>query len=61
MQRCILCGTDTAGSVGAAGIHWDCICQPCKDREDKALATRLGTLNKVIGAVLGERKAANDD
>jgi len=37
MKHCILCGTLTAGSVGAAGLRWSCICQPCKDEEDGAL------------------------
>lgn len=40
-RACILCGCQTAGSVGAAGLRWRCICQACKDREDAALAARL--------------------
>ena len=37
MKKCILCNKLTNGSVGAAGIKWDCICQECKDFEDRAL------------------------
>lgn len=33
----MLCGKETNGSIGAAGIKWPNICQPCKDKEDKAL------------------------
>ena len=40
-KPCILCGTPTTGSVGAAGIHWKNICQTCKDAEDRALEARL--------------------
>ena len=41
MKQCILCGEQTIGSVGAAGIKWSCICQHCKDKEDNALLDRL--------------------
>ena len=41
MRKCILCGVETKGSIGAAGIKWPNICQTCKDREDKALLNRL--------------------
>jgi len=33
---CMLCTKPTTGSIGAAGIRWSMICQPCKDAEDKA-------------------------
>lgn len=48
MSKCILCGKQTEGSVGAAGLKWSCICQPCKDAEDKALSDRLGYESKVL-------------
>lgn len=48
MKNCILCGKPTEGSTGATGIKWSCICQPCKDAEDKALAERLGYESKVL-------------
>ncbi len=41
MGKCVLCGIQTSGSVGAAGIKWSNICQPCKDIEDTALLNRL--------------------
>jgi len=41
MKNCILCNELTEGSVGAAGIKWPNICQPCKDKEDTILANRL--------------------
>jgi hypothetical protein len=41
MKTCILCGVETTGSVGKAGIRWARICQPCKDAEDEALENRL--------------------
>ncbi len=48
MKNCILCGELTNGSVGAAGIKWTCICQDCKNKEDKLLADRLGYESKVL-------------
>jgi hypothetical protein len=45
MKRCILnhpgCEGMTEGSVGAAGIRWNFICQNCKDIEDEDLARCL--------------------
>lgn len=41
MRNCILCGIKTNGSIGAAGLKWPMICQPCKDKEDKALAQSI--------------------
>ena len=40
-MKCLLCGTETAGSVGAAGIRWPNLCQECKDSEDAALERQL--------------------
>lgn len=52
VRPCILCGKMTAGSVGAAGIKRDIICQPCKDLEDGALAARVTADAKVWDAVM---------
>jgi hypothetical protein len=37
LKRCAICGEyQSGGAIGAAGIHWGNLCQPCKDNEDKA-------------------------
>ena len=41
MKTCMICGEKTNGSIGAAGLKWSMICQPCKDQEDRALAAYL--------------------
>lgn len=41
-KLCKLCGSATTGSVGAAGIRWSFICQPCKNAEDRAALRALG-------------------
>ena len=41
MTSCSLCGDQTSGSTGAAGIRWPSICQRCKDAEDEAIDRRL--------------------
>ena len=41
MRPCIECGMETAGSIGAAGIKWTGLCQPCKDKADLELATSI--------------------
>ena len=48
MKPCILCGEQTNGSIGAAGIAWSCICQKCKDKEDQALLDNLRYTNMVM-------------
>lgn len=50
-MKCVICGNETTGSVGAAGIHWSCICQPCKDVEDNTLKQQIVTLSQVIKMV----------
>ena len=40
-MKCIICNRETEGSIGASGIKWRCICQPCKDIEDRALADSI--------------------
>ena len=34
MKNCIICGKETTGSTGAAGLKWSKICQDCKNKED---------------------------
>lgn len=52
-KECVLCGKLTTGSVGAAGIEWDNICQPCKDGEDAALAAQVASVAScAIDAIL---------
>ena len=51
MNKCILCGQPTTGSVGAAGIHWASICQACKDKADKELMVKAEYEAKVLGYV----------
>jgi hypothetical protein len=64
MNNCIICGTPTNGSVGAAGIKWSCICQPCKDAEDRALASQLKIqamiFDKLFSAVKDVQQTVRD-
>lgn len=48
LRKCILCGEETEGSVGKAGIHWKFLCQPCKDKEDNALEQMVSCQAKVL-------------
>lgn len=57
MATCILCGKETQGSVGAAGLRWKRICQPCKDAEDAALANRVQLVNSAMQSATTERRA----
>jgi hypothetical protein len=60
MRKCILCNELTNGSIGAAGYAWSFICQPCKDKEDSALADRMRgeclLFNKVFDKIFKEAK-----
>lgn len=40
-MQCLICGVETEGSTGAAGLRWPNICQRCKDREDAAYKRRV--------------------
>lgn len=51
MRNCILCNVPTCGSIGAAGIQWPHICQPCKDKEDKALAVSIAIQVKAFDVI----------
>lgn len=35
-MKCMDCGVETNGSVGATALRWPGLCQPCKDRADNA-------------------------
>ena len=52
MKLCMLCGTPTEGSVGAAGIKWTMLCQLCKDEEDGALSKTLAANAKVVKSMM---------
>jgi hypothetical protein len=56
MKNCILCNKKTQGSAGAAGIKWSFICQPCKDKEDRAYEDSLNALSKTYKAVIKENE-----
>ena len=51
VRRCVLCGISTKGSVGAAGIHWSFLCQPCKDKEDGMMKMRLHDEGKLLDRI----------
>ena len=53
-RPCLLCGTPTTGSVGAAGLRWKSVCQPCKDREDAALDASLKGLARALDVISKE-------
>ena len=56
MRACILCGTMTTGSIGAAGLRWSALCQPCKDAEDGAASGRITaqiTAFRLVESALG--------
>jgi len=54
MDKCLICHQPTTGSVGAAGIKWARICQPCKDKEDKALWDQVKITNQTLGLITKE-------
>lgn len=51
MTTCELCGDLTSGSIGAAGMHWHNICQPCKDKEDTALLAKISRQKHLLDNV----------
>lgn len=46
--KCTLCGLETTGSTGAAGLRWPTICQRCKDKEDAALEERVAADRRAV-------------
>ena len=59
MEECILCGTLTRGSVGAAGLRWTSICQICKDREDASLGEKISYQANVCSEVMTKLHGVN--
>jgi len=56
VMKCILCDKETTGSAGRAFIgkvKWACICQPCKDAEDEALAKKTTHIANVLDITQG--------
>jgi len=51
MAICMLCGAETNGSIGAAGLKWPTICPPCKEGEDRALAQSIKIQADVLNSV----------
>lgn len=51
-MKCLICRKDTEGSVGAAGLKWRNLCQPCKDREDNMGLASLKALSTGVGLAL---------
>ena len=51
MNKCLLCGCDTNGSIGAAGISWPMICQVCKNSEDEAVIRKIQADKRVYETV----------
>ena len=51
MKTCILCGDLTTGSIGAAGLRWKVICQPCKNREDAFLLKKINAQVKTFDVI----------
>lgn len=60
-MKCILCGIETEGSTGAAGIRWKMICQPCKDREDQSLLRHVEMTTKVFNSEWWKQFRTNED
>ena len=52
MKTCILCSKLTTGSIGAAGLRWSFICQPCKDVEDELLRRKIEAQAKTLDMVV---------
>lgn len=48
MNICLICGQETIGAIGAAGLFWKNLCQPCKDEEDGVLAKQIELINQTF-------------
>jgi hypothetical protein len=51
MNICKVCGKQTYGSVGAAGMKWQNICQSCKDEQDNALLAHATSISDAFRRV----------
>lgn len=54
MTPCINCNQPTNGSIGAAGIAWPMICQPCKDKADNDLRLTVNLVQKSISNLFAD-------
>ena len=52
MKNCILCSQPTEGSIGAAGIRWQFICQNCKNEEDELLERKIKYEGEVLNMLM---------
>jgi hypothetical protein len=41
LNACRLCGINSNGAVGVAGIYWRSLCQACKNDEDRIASARV--------------------
>jgi hypothetical protein len=55
-MSCLICGKETKGSVGKAGLKWIFICQTCKDEEDRLLEEKIKYQKKITDEILKEVK-----
>lgn len=51
VRPCMECGQETTGSIGAAGVVWNSLCQTCKDKHDNVLKRGLEQLASVLDIV----------
>lgn len=51
MKTCLLCGRETTGSVGVAGLRWPSLCQRCKDAEDVGIEYSLAATSTAVNRV----------
>ena len=61
MKRCKLCGAETTGSVGVAGITWPFLCQKCKDAEDQALDQSVAAVATAVDYVYDTSTQGKDN
>ena len=57
MKACICCGALTSGSIGAAGLRWPNVCQPCKDVADSALRAQCIAVARITQELIAARRA----
>lgn len=51
IRYCMGCTEPTTGSIGAAGVYWQNLCQPCKDDADTRLARHCLALSTFSNAL----------
>lgn len=60
-MQCVICGKETEGSTGAAGLRWPNICQHRKNKADRDYKKRVEMeikARKLIGDALCSRKSS---